>query len=118
MVIRNDYKAGEDLGFEAGGFKMEGKPWWVRTLPLDCSVLLLSLFLLSLQGFVPTSSALFLPGFSLGWLTLDGSLSLNLPFAFLCNFIHNRTHFFIGFLQEVNGIVGVPPLQQDLAQNK
>ena len=80
---------------------MEGIAFWVRTRPLEFSVLLLSLFLISLQGSFPTQGVSCLPGSSPGWLTLDGSLSLNLPFALLCDFIHNRPHLYMVLLQEV-----------------
>lgn len=52
---------------------MEGISFWVRTRPLDFSILHLSLFLIGLQGFVPTGSVLFArfqPRLvDLGWVT-------------------------------------------------
>lgn len=60
------------LGLEIGGSKMEGI-FCLRTPSLGSSALLLSLFLVRLQGFVPTPSALFSrfqSGLSdLGWVT-------------------------------------------------
>ena len=52
---------------------MEGISCWVRTPPLAFSILLLSLSLSSLEGFVPTTSALFASFqprlVDLGWVT-------------------------------------------------